>query len=96
MMAKEVTERYMEALENLTNSKIEINTLTVMATEDEKYAQVIVDCIEARLRKVPANQTLPSADVPDRLNLQKPRQPLQGDVQPQPCLKLCLHLPASL
>ena len=59
MMAKEVTERYMEALENLTNSKIEINTLTVMATEDEKYAQVIVDCIEARLRKVPANQTLP-------------------------------------
>ena len=34
--------------------------------------------------------------VPDRLHLQEPRQPLQGDVQPQPRVQLRLHLPASL
>merc|ERR1711994_1224984 len=32
---------------------------TEIAKEDQKYANVIVDCIEARLRKVPADQMLP-------------------------------------
>ena len=59
-MTKKVTEKYKESLDSLTsNSKIAINTLTVMAKEYEKYAQVIVDCIEAQLRKVPTDQILP-------------------------------------
>merc|ERR1712141_708849 len=49
-----------ETLVTLTiNNKIVINTLTEIAKEDTKYANVIVDCIEARLRKVPADQMLP-------------------------------------
>ena len=52
-MAREVAEKYMETLVTLTiNNKIVINTLTEIAKEDTKYANVIVDCIEARLRKV--------------------------------------------
>ena len=52
-MAREVAEKYRETLVTLTfNDKIRINTLTEIAKEDQKYANVIVDCIEARLRKV--------------------------------------------
>ena len=52
-MAREVAEKYRETLVTLTfNNKIVINTLTEIAKEDTKYANVIVDCIEARLRKV--------------------------------------------
>jgi len=59
-MAREVAEKYRETLVTLTfNNKIVINTLTEIAKEDTKYANVIVDCIEARLRKVPADQMLP-------------------------------------
>jgi len=59
-MAREVAEKYRETLVTLTfNDKIRINTLTEIAKEDQKYANVIVDCIEARLRKVPADQMLP-------------------------------------
>merc|ERR1711962_356323 len=59
-MAREVAEKYRETLVTLTfNDKIRINTLTEIAKEDQKYANVIVDRIEARLRKVPADQMLP-------------------------------------
>ena len=48
-----MAEKYRETLVTLTfNNKIVINTLTEIAKEDTKYANVIVDCIEARLRKV--------------------------------------------
>ena len=57
---KEVAEKYRETLSTLTfNNKIVINTLTEIAKEEVKHAEVVTKVIEERIRKVKADQMLP-------------------------------------
>jgi len=59
-LSKEVAEKYRETLSTLTfNNKIVINTLTEIAKEEIKHAEVVTKVIEDRIRKVKADQMLP-------------------------------------
>ena len=58
--AKEVAEKYRETLSTLTfNNKIVINTLTEIAKEEVKYAEVVTIVIEDRLKRVKPDGMLP-------------------------------------
>lgn len=58
--AKEIAEKYRETLSTLTfNNKIVINTLTEIAKEEVKYAEVVTIVIEDRLKRVKSDGMLP-------------------------------------
>ena len=59
-LAKEVADKYRDTLSTLTfNNKIVINTLTEIAKEEVKHAQVVTRVIEERLKKVKPDGMLP-------------------------------------
>ena len=59
-VAKEVAEQYRETLCTLTfNNKIVINTLTELAKEEVKHAEVVTRVIEDRLKRVKPDGLLP-------------------------------------
>ena len=50
---EDLTEEYQTSLNDLTfNSKPHINMLTILAEENKKYAETIVQLIEAQITKV--------------------------------------------
>lgn len=59
-LAKEVADKYRDTLSTLTfNNKIVINTLTEIAKEEVKHAQVVTRVIEERLKRVKPDSLLP-------------------------------------
>ena len=59
-LAKEVADKYRDTLSTLTfNNKIVINTLTEIAKEEIKHAQVVTRVIEERLKRVKPDGMLP-------------------------------------
>ena len=57
---KEVADKYRETLSTLSfNNKIVINTLTEIAKEEVKHAEVVTRVIEERLKKVKPDGMLP-------------------------------------
>ncbi|XP_057314535.1 pre-mRNA cleavage complex 2 protein Pcf11-like [Hydractinia symbiolongicarpus] len=59
--SKAVSDEYTSALSDLNfNSKPMINVLTMLAEENSDYAQVIVQCICDRIKKVGVDQKMPS------------------------------------
>eukprot|EP00117_Sycon_ciliatum_P013236 scpid37369/ scgid13973/ Pre-mRNA cleavage complex 2 protein Pcf11; Pre-mRNA cleavage complex II protein Pcf11 len=57
---EEFASEYKASLEDLTfNSKPVINTLTILADENKKYASVVVKLIEGRIKQVQQNMKLP-------------------------------------